>query len=186
MDIRHCFVPNLPGIIKTEKKEKKELDTEMKIENDIKNEKNAPKKTENSEIKAMKKEEKRVIAKELEKEFEKGEEEVEKKVVIMAKHLCGVATDLALRSLESFKIRNSDQIGNFQCDLVIFLSSFIFFPCICFVLFLFLLLFFVVCFLLIFCYCNDNVFHDMYGKCVRTLLSNISHVRNTYITLNKV
>jgi Methyltransferase TRM13 len=119
MDIRHCFVPNLPGIIKTEKKEKEQIDAEMKIENGIKNgkidknEKNPPKKTENSEIKAMKKEEKRVIAKELEKEFEKGEEEVEKKVVIMAKHLCGVATDLALRSLESFKIRNSDQIGNF-------------------------------------------------------------------------
>ena len=136
MDIRHCFVPNLPGIIKTEKKEKKELDTEMKIENDIKNEKNSPKKTENSEIKAMKKEEKRVIAKELEKEFEKGEDEVEKKVVIMAKHLCGVATDLALRSLESFKIRNSDQIGNFQCDLVIYychLFSFLAFVLFCFV-----------------------------------------------------
>ena len=139
MDIRHCFVPNLPGIIKTEKKEKEQLDTEMKIENDIKDEKNSPKKTENSEIKAMKKEEKRVIAKELEKEIEKGEEEVEKKVVIMAKHLCGVATDLALRSLESFKIRNSDQIGNFQRDLVFFfiVIYFLSLHLFCFVLFCF-------------------------------------------------
>jgi Methyltransferase TRM13 len=121
MDIRHCFVPNLPGIITTEKKENEQVEeTEQRDMYEIdKNEKNPPKKPENSEIVAMKKEEKRVIAKELEKEIEKGEEEVEKKVVIMAKHLCGVATDLALRSLESFKIRNSNKIGNFHRDLLI-------------------------------------------------------------------
>ena len=36
-----------------------------------------------------------------------------KRVVIMAKHLCGVATDLALRSLESFKIQNTNKNGKF-------------------------------------------------------------------------
>ena len=44
-------------------------------------------------------------------EIKIGSNESEKKVVIMAKHLCGVATDLALRSLQSFKIPNMDKNG---------------------------------------------------------------------------
>ena len=91
MDIRHCFVPNLPGIIKIEEKQeagKREGDGGEKSEEDGggEGEKN-------------------------EKSKEGSECEPTKKVVIMAKHLCGVATDLALRSLESFKIQNTNTNG---------------------------------------------------------------------------
>ena len=44
---------------------------------------------------------------------------LQKKVVIMAKHLCGVATYLALRSLESFKIQNTATSGNFFIKITI-------------------------------------------------------------------
>ena len=44
---------------------------------------------------------------------------LQKEVVIMAKHLCGVATYLALRSLESFKIQNTATSGNFFIKITI-------------------------------------------------------------------
>ena len=99
MDIRHCFVPNLPGIIKIEEKQeagKREGDGGEKSEEDGggKGEEDGGGEGEKNE-----------------KSKEGSECEPTKKVVIMAKHLCGVATDLALRSLESFKIQNTNTNG---------------------------------------------------------------------------
>ena len=140
MDIRHCYVPNLPGVLDKEKdkeivqliddkkeEEHEENKGEMKVKENaiVGDRKDAEedskkevvqegatvmkeKKKDQKIINAVEMEKKRVLEKEVEKE---GGGKVEKKVVIMAKHLCGVATDLALRSLEAFKISNIDHIG---------------------------------------------------------------------------
>ena len=97
MDIRHCFVPNLPGIIEIDEKQeggKRKGDGGAESEEDGKEGRDGGGEGEKNEI------------------LKEGSEfESTKKVVIMAKHLCGVATDLALRSLESFKIQNTNTNG---------------------------------------------------------------------------
>ena len=169
MDIRHCYVPNLPGVSEKNTdnvEEEKETETETETEKDKDEEETM---TEEKGVKVEEKEiEKEIVREEKktgqrEEEDEKGEDikkennenievqelfqetkidqeqferfeknidkgntekkvekkveikigsnESEKKVVIMAKHLCGVATDLALRSLQSFKIPNMDKNG---------------------------------------------------------------------------
>lgn len=143
MDIRHCFVPYLPGILekdtilkngikndgendkivieseegimmKTKDGEKREKDNaEKEVENRVKYE---VEKEVGSGVEEIDRGFEECIEIGVEKEkmqgvengVEKGvAEEVEKSVVIMAKHLCGVATDLALRSLEAFIIPTS-------------------------------------------------------------------------------
>lgn len=154
MDIRHCYVPNLPGVIDKEKKKEKEKEIDylidgkkekehagttgaMQVNATVGDKKNTEVECnkevvleEASAIKEKKKDQKIINAVEmemrrlLEKEVEKeGVGEVEKKVVIMAKHLCGVATDLALRSLEAFKTPILDQIGKTPHFLILKLMS---------------------------------------------------------------
>ena len=126
MDIRHCFVPYLPGILENETVL---LNEKVIVENEIEPELKLSLQTREvgrgeveveGEISIGNEEGKMVEMKNgVEKEPEtkkitergtkndvkkKVEKEVEKKVVIMAKHLCGVATDLALRSLDAFII----------------------------------------------------------------------------------
>ena len=105
MDIRHCYVPNLPGI-KNIEVEKEVVSEEVSVSGEIVV--SDEKKVSSGEKEAVNDIEKIVNG---EKETENDGREVEKEVVIMAKHLCGVATDLALRSLQAFRIRKSDQNG---------------------------------------------------------------------------
>ena len=103
MDIRHCFVPNLPGIIEIDEKQeagKRKGDGGAESEEDGKEGRDG-----GGEEDGGGEGEKNKILR------EGSEFESTKKVIIMAKHLCGVATDLALRSLESFKIQNTNTNG---------------------------------------------------------------------------
>ena len=98
MDIRHCFVPNLPGIVEIE--EKQEEKQEGRGGGGERGEREGEKEGGGEGEDNM-------------KSKEDSKCESTKRVVIMAKHLCGVATDLALRSLESFKIQNTNTNGKF-------------------------------------------------------------------------
>ena len=117
MDIRHCFVPNLPGIVEIEEKQEEKQEGRERGEIEEKQEGREGGGGGGGE---------RGGEGEREGEKEGGGEgednmkskedskcESTKRVVIMAKHLCGVATDLALRSLESFKIQNTNKNGKF-------------------------------------------------------------------------
>ena len=128
MDIRHCFVPYLPGIlendpilknciIKDGEDDRSVAESEGRIVMKAKEGgRGGENKTENRVEEEVKKKAEKEGKSEVEKEVQNGvvkgvdkglEKEVEKSVVIMAKHLCGVATDLALRSLEAFIIPTS-------------------------------------------------------------------------------
>lgn len=77
MDIRHCAVSKLPGVMVCEGSRPDCTESSISNEN----------------IDAQK---------------EENEENINKKVVIIAKHLCGLATDLALRSIEGFSANFSN------------------------------------------------------------------------------
>ena len=106
MDIRHCYVPNLPGI--------REVEVEKEVQKEVQKEVEKEVVVDGEEVlleNGVKGESLREIGESEEKEVVGGGKEV----VIMAKHLCGVATDLALRSLEAFRRRKLDQNGeNFE------------------------------------------------------------------------
>ena len=137
MDIRHCFVPYLPGIFENETLL---LNDKVIAANGIESEPGLSFQTrggeggvggdeeiligrEKEKMVEMKKGVEIETLKEKETEAEVGgsknevKKEVEKKVVIMAKHLCGVATDLALRSLDAFIIPTSTSTSKQGRDL---------------------------------------------------------------------
>ena len=122
MDIRHCFVPNLPGIIEIEEKQEEKQEGREGGEIEEKQEGRGGERGGGGE--GEREGEREGGEREGEKEGggegednmkskEDSDCESKKRVVIMAKHLCGVATDLALRSLESFKKQNTNTNGKF-------------------------------------------------------------------------
>ena len=108
MDIRHCYVPNLPGI-KNIEVEKEVVSEEVSVSREVVV--SDEKKVSNGEKEVVNDVEKTVNGENEVVNDEKEVENDEKEVVIMAKHLCGVATDLALRSLQAFSIRKSGNNG---------------------------------------------------------------------------
>jgi Methyltransferase TRM13 len=137
MDIRHCFVPYLPGILENDTILKNGIikdgeDDRNKGGISMKAKEGENKKedvTENEVVMEAEKADvsvKKIVENGVDTEEMEGvqngillgvEKEVEKCVVIMAKHLCGVATDLALRSLEAFIIPTSTSTSTLSSDV---------------------------------------------------------------------
>ena len=124
MDIRHCFVPNLPGIVEIEEKQEEKQEGRERGEIEEKQEgreggggggERGGERGGGGEGGGDREGEKEGggEGEDNMKSKEDSECESTKRVVIMAKHLCGVATDLALRSLESFKKQNTNTNGKF-------------------------------------------------------------------------
>ena len=122
MDIRHCFVPNLPGIVEIEEKQEEKQEGRERGEIEEKQEGREGGGGGGGERGGEgEREGEREGGGEKEDNMKSKEDSVcesTKRVVIMAKHLCGVATDLALRSLESFKIQNTNTNGKFYLFLL--------------------------------------------------------------------
>ena len=115
MDIRHCFVPNLPGIIEIEEKQEGREGGEIEEKQEGRGGGGGER---GGGGEGQGEKEGGGEGEDNMKSKEESDCESTKRVVIMAKHLCGVATDLALRSLESFKIQNTATSGNFLINII--------------------------------------------------------------------
>jgi tRNA:m4X modification enzyme len=104
MDIRHCFLPNLPGVNPVYTYEADEETALARIRSNEKGKKNGDSTIQNGTENGQKMEINDQKMEINEQKMETLGETGQKRVVVIAKHLCGVATDLALRSLTGFSL----------------------------------------------------------------------------------